>query len=223
MRLQMEQLLESSARSVLEFAKFADERLKSGKLRRKHLVIPGGKRLRKWVLATFKVQNNNMDDNMVDMNTQTANFELGEAYTRRKDPEHLPPETVFEHIGDKVRWIPSALRSSESSYGFRVACATMSVFIIDILHDTQGFFVQHRLFWALIMVNISMSTTAGQTIFGFFLRILGTVAAMIICWLAWYIPDQKTPGSIVFLFVFATCGYYIPVKKFHLRVVGMIS
>ena len=219
----MEQLVLSTARSVLGFVKFADERRESGKLARKHVVIPGGKRMRKWVLSTFKVQDSNADDNMADMNTKNAGFELGEAYSLRKDPEHLPPETTFEHIGEKVRAVPSMLRSPESIYGFRVACATMSIFIIGILHDSQSFFVQHRLFWALIMVSISMSTTAGQTIFGFFLRILGTVAAMICSWLIWYIPDQRTAGVIVLLFVFASCGYYIPIKKFHLRVVGMIS
>ena len=217
MATQIEQLLLSTARSVLEFVKFADERRESGKLSRKHFVFPGGKRLKKWVLSTFKVQDANEDDHMADMGTQNVSFELGEAYSRRKDPEHLPPETTFERVGEKVRVIAIVLRSPEANYGFRVACATMSIFVIAMIHDSQSFFVQNRFFWGLIMVNLSMSTTTGQSIFSFFLRILGTVAAMIFSWLIWYIPDEKTPGSLVLLYVFIACGYYIPIKKFHVR------
>lgn len=99
----------------------------------------------------------------------------------------------------------------------------MSVAIVDLLHDTQAFFVRQRLLWAMIMVSISMSPTAGQSIASFVLRVLGTVIAIVGTFLIWYIPDGKTPGVIVFLFLYVAIAYYIPIKKPRYTMMGMIN
>lgn len=163
------------------------------------------------------------DDNLGDVHTHNHILELGEAYRHRKDPEHLPPQTLFEKIGDKIRVFPRFLRSFESVYGFRVACATMTIAIIAFLHDTQTFFTKQRLVWAIIMVNLSMSPTSGQSIFSFVLRIAGTIIAMVASLLCWYIPGERTPGVIVFLFIFVSCMFYVPIKMYRFRVIGIIS
>ncbi|KAA8650394.1 uncharacterized protein ATNIH1004_003078 [Aspergillus tanneri] len=207
---------------VLEFVRFADERLESGKLSRKHLIIPGWKRWRKWATSVFK-DDSHEDDNIGDMHTQNNFLQLGEAYKYRKDPEHLPPDTAFQKFGDKIRVIPSLLRSSESAYGLRVACATMTIAVVAFIHDTQEFFIKQRFVWAMIMVNLSMSPTSGQSIFGFVLRILGTVLAMILSFLCWFIPGKKTPGIIVIFFIFISIMFYVPIKMFRFRIIGIIT
>jgi hypothetical protein len=219
----MEQLLSSTGQTVLDFVTYADSIAEKGKLSRTRLIIPGAKRYWKWAKSFLKADDTHHDDNMGDVHTQSNMLELGEAYRHRKDPEHLPPASAFEKFGDKVRVIPWFLRSFESTYGFRVACATMTIGIIAFLHDTQTFFTKQRLVWALIMVNLSMSPTSGQSIFSFVLRIAGTTVAMVASLLCWYIPDQKTPGVIVFLFLFVSCAFYVPIKMFRFRVVGIIS
>ncbi|KAJ5782315.1 hypothetical protein N7457_004089 [Penicillium paradoxum] len=221
--LYMEQLLYSTGQTVLDFVRYADHIEAKGKLLKTRLVIPGGKRLWKWAKSFLDAEESHEDDNMGDIHTQNNILHLGEAYRLRKDPEHLPPTTVFEKIGDKIRVFPWFLRSFESTYGFRVACATMNIAIIAFLHDTQTFFTAQRLVWAMIMVNLSMSPTSGQSIFSFVLRIVGTIIAMVASLLIWYIPGQKTPGILVFLFVFVTIAFYIPIKLFRFRVVGIIS
>ncbi|PYH98031.1 MFS transporter [Aspergillus ellipticus CBS 707.79] len=222
--LYVEQLLESTGHVVHEFIQFTDEKIASGKLSRNRLIIPGSKRLWKWITRVFKAEDSHEEDNLGgDINAQSNILQLGEAYKHRKDPEHLPPENTIQKIGDKIRLIPSGLRSPESAYGFRVACATMTVAVICLLHDTQNFFVKQRFVWAMIMVNMSMSPTSGQSIFGFVLRILGTVISLVLSMLAWYIPGQKTPGIIVFLFIFLTCVFYVPIKLFRFRIVGIIT
>jgi len=219
----MEQLLTSTGQTVSEFVRYADSIVEKGKMSRTRLVIPGIKRSWKWAKSFLKANDTHEDDHMGDVHTQNNTLELGEAYRHRKDPEHLPPTSFFEKLGDKVRVFPWFLRSFESTYGFRVACATMTIAIIAFLHDTQAFFTKQRLVWAMIMVNLSMSPTSGQSIFSFVLRIAGTTIAMVASLLCWYIPDEKTPGVIVFLFLFVSCGFYIPIKMFRFRVVGMIS
>ncbi|KAJ5213279.1 hypothetical protein N7449_000448 [Penicillium cf. viridicatum] len=220
--LYMEQLLYSTGQTVLDFVRYANHVEAKGKLSKTRLVIPGGKRVWKWAKSFLSAQDHE-DDNMGDIHTQNNILQLGEAYKLRKDPEHLPPTTLFQRIGDKVRVIPGFLRSFESTYGFRVACATMTIAVIGFLRDTQTFFTAQRLVWALIMINLSMSPTSGQSIFSFVLRILGTFLAMVASLLIWYIPGKQTPGIIVFLFIFVSMAFYIPIKMFRFRAVGIIS
>ncbi|KAJ5553882.1 hypothetical protein N7513_003841 [Penicillium frequentans] len=221
--LYMEQLLYSTGQTVLGFVQYADGVAAKGKLSRTRLIIPGAKRCLKWGKTFLIAPENHEDDHLGDIHTQNTSLELGEAYRHRKDPEHLPPSNLFQKVGDKVRVLPRFLRSFESSYGFRVACATMTIAVIAFLHPTQDFFTKQRLVWAMIMVNLSMSPTSGQSIFSFVLRIIGTTIAMVCSLLIWYIPDQKTPGIIVFLFIFVSIGFYVPIKLFRFRVVGLIS
>ncbi|KAJ5355928.1 Brefeldin A sensitivity protein [Penicillium concentricum] len=220
--LYMEQLLHSTGHTVLNFVRYADHVEAKGKLLKTRLVIPGSKRVWKWAKSFLSAVDTD-DDNMGDIHTQNNILQLGEAYKLRKDPEHLPPTTLFERIGDKIRVIPWFLRSFESTYGFRVACATMTVAIIGFLHQTQVFFTAQRLVWAMIMINMSMSPTSGQSIFSFVLRIFGTFLAMVASLLMWYIPGERTPGIIVFLFIFVSIASYIPIKMFRFRAVGIIS
>ncbi|KAJ5177619.1 Brefeldin A sensitivity protein [Penicillium coprophilum] len=220
--LYMEQLLHSTGHTVLNFVRYADHVQAKGKLSKTRLIIPGSKRLWKWA-KSFLTAVDTDDDNMGDIHTQNNILQLGEAYKLRKDPEHLPPVTRFEKIGDRIRAFPWFLRSFESTYGFRVACATMSVAIIGFLHETQVFFTAQRLVWAMIMINMSMSPTSGQSIFSFVLRIFGTFIAVVACFLIWYIPGQRTPGIIVFQFIFVSIASYIPIKMFRFRAVGIIG
>ncbi|KAL4883227.1 hypothetical protein BJY04DRAFT_185077 [Aspergillus karnatakaensis] len=221
--LYMEQLLASTGQMVLEFVRFADAKAESGKLSRTRLIIPGSKRLRKWALSIFKAEDSHGEDHLGDVNAHNGVLQLGEAYKTRKDPEHLPPTTAFQKFGDKIRRISSMLRSPESSYGFRVACATMTIAVVYFIRDTQEFFIRQRFVWAIIMVNLSMSPTSGQSIFGFSLRILGTILAMVLSFLCWYIPGKQTPGILVFFFIFVAATFYIPVKQFRFRVAGIIT
>jgi hypothetical protein len=216
-------LLNSISRSVLDLVKFADEH-DQAKLKNK-FIWPGGRRLKKWVKSIFKSQDSNQDDETTvagfDRNNTTVY--MGEAYKDRKDPEHLPPANAWQKFGNAVRGVSHFLRSPESAFGFRAACATMSIAIVAFLRPTQTFFVEQRLVWALIMVAISMTPTAGQSIFQFILRISGTAVAMVVAWLIWYIPGQRTPGILVFLWFFVAIGFYIPLKRMDLVIVGMIS
>jgi len=216
-------LLNSIGRSTLEFVKFADEHDQA--TAKSRLIWPGGKRFRKWIKSIFSTQDANQDDETTVAGSDRSNTTvyMGDAYKSKMDPEHLPPANAWERFGDVIRGISHFLGSPESAFGFRAACATMSIAIVAFLRDTQTFFVEQRLVWALIMVAISMTPTAGQSIFQFVLRIVGTAIAMIVAWLIWYIPGQHTAGVLVFLWVFVAIGFYIPLKRMDLVIVGMIS
>jgi hypothetical protein len=222
--LYIEFLLHSGTQAILDLVRFADEKVKSGKMSKIRLIVPGNRRIGKWVMSLLKNDDENLQEQgMADVHASTTSVYMGQAYDKKKDPEHLPPTNVWEKFGDGVRSISEFLKSPESSFALRVTAATMSIQIVAYLHQTQVFYTQNRLLWASIMVAISMTPTAGQSVFSFILRVAGTVVAMVIAFLVYYIPDGKTPGILVFLWFFSSCGYYLILKFPPFTIVGVIS
>jgi len=216
-------LLNGISRAVIDFVKFADEHDQAAAKRK--FIWLGGKRLKKWAKSIFSAQDSSQEDEttLAGFDRNNTSVYMGDAYKNKKDPEHLPPANLWEKFGNVVRGLSHFLASPESAFGFRAACATMSIAIVAFLGHTQIFFVKQRLVWALIMVAISMTPTAGQSMFQFILRIVGTAIAMIVAWLIWYIPNQHTSGILVFVFVFVAIGFYIPLKRLDLVIAGIIS
>lgn len=161
--LYIEYLLYHTSQAILAFVRFADERVASGKLDKTRLVVPGWKRMRKWAFSVFKEEDDSNEHELSDTQTSENTVSLGDAYKDKRDPEHLPPSNTIEKIGNFIRIIPNFFRSSESAFGLRAAIATMCVGIVNYLADTQYFFTQNRLLWAMIMIAISMTPTAGKT------------------------------------------------------------
>ncbi|KAL1302337.1 hypothetical protein AAFC00_002744 [Neodothiora populina] len=220
--LYMDFLLDAIARSVNDFVLFADEKAESGKLSRRRIIVPGVKRLRKWVVSSFSGKQDGYENEENEKTAQSPEVWLGDAYRERKDPEHLPARNAIERFGNRIRGIARFFRSTESAFGFRAACATMCLAIISYLHETQVFYVRQRLFWAQIMVTISMSPSAGQSVFSFALRIFGTFVAMCSSYVTWYIVDGHTAGVLVFFWFFVSWGFFIVKNYPRIIPVGMI-
>ena len=130
---------------------------------------------------------------------------------------------MAERVGETVRLIPKFFRSEASAFGLRVAAATMSVGIVNYLRDTQDFFLTNRLLWAEIMIALSMTRTAGQSIFNYVLRTGGTAIAMIAAYVIWYIVDGNIPGVIVFLWLWIFLAFWVVLKLPKFVIVGIIS
>lgn len=222
--LYMEWLLYCASRSVYNLVLWADKKVDDGTMQKKRLIYPGVRRTRKWIMSVLNKEDSS-DDYHQGMNGSDGQHDiyLGDSYSSRKDPEHLPPETFLERMGDNLRKIPRVLRNKHSVFGFRVACATMSLAIVAYLRDSYQFFIEQRLIWALIMVVFSMTRTAGQSLFTFALRVFGTAVAMVGAFICWYIVDGQTAGVIVFQFLWIMGSFYIVVKKPKYVVAGIIS
>jgi hypothetical protein len=216
-------MLYSSSRAALSLVRFADERAASGKLSRKRLVVPGSKQFRKWILSFFEAQDDHGEDSVDGGYRRQMVLDLGQAYQKRKDPEHLPPENMSERIGEFLRVIPSFFRSTQSQFGARAAFATMTVGIIAFVESSRSFFITHRLVWAMIMATMGMSPTAAQTVSNFVFRCIGTILAMIGSMLIWYIPNGNPAGVVVLLFAWTTAAWWVPLKRPVLQATGIVS
>ncbi|KAL8728704.1 MAG: hypothetical protein Q9181_005250 [Wetmoreana brouardii] len=221
--LYMEFLLWSTGRAVLDLVQFADSKVESGVLKKKRIIAPGLRRIRKWFTSALSTGDSSVDHTPDSTETRGSSVEVGDAYHRSRDPEHLPPTNAWQRFGNGVRAVSRILSSQASAYGFRVACATLSVGIVACLRDTQAFFIRQRLVWAMIMVAIGMTVTAGAGVFGFIGRVAGTTIAMCTSYLIWYIANGEAPGVIVLLFVFSFCEVYFILHYPRFTVIAMLS
>ena len=204
---------------------WTDKLVDSGLFKRNRLIIPNAKRIRK-LFSSLLTQEDvaNDDATLHDVNAPSHRVYLGSSYNKKRDPEHLPPTNAWERFGEKVRLISKFMQSPASQFGFRVACATTSIGLIAFLRQTQKFTYKYRLFWTIIMTTISMTPTSGQSVFGFILRTIGTVIAMLISWIIYYVAGNgKVAGIIVLYWFFVACGLWIPLKRPQIQSVGMIT
>ena len=154
---QMDHLLCSTAKAILELARFADRKVDDGTMTKRRFIRPSLGRVKNWVSSVFKQNETNVDYHTQDEFESGKTFVfLGSASGANIDPEYLPPSNNWERWSNKLRVIPRFFRSPSCGLGLRVACATMTISIINLLHDSQSFFDSQRLLWAQIIVAISM-------------------------------------------------------------------
>jgi hypothetical protein len=189
------------------------------------LIFPKWKRIMRFFTNVYSTNDLSQETGTInDFQDGSHKVFLGESYYAKKDPEHLPPRNWFEAAGDSLLMIPKGLASPASAFGLRAAFATMSLAIPLFIRQTQAFSSQNRLYWAIIMTAISMSPTSGQSIFGFLLRVLGTIVAMLLSWIIYYVAGNgKTPGILVLYWFFVSAILYIPIKRPAFAAIGLIT
>ncbi|OBR09536.1 hypothetical protein CH63R_08301 [Colletotrichum higginsianum IMI 349063] len=221
--LYMEQLMLALGEAVQDLVLFADSKVADGTMARKRLIVPSQKRLKKWFRGVCSTEDASPEQTP-DVAEMGANIVYaGDGYNKKKDPEHLPAHGAWQHLGNAVRRFSGFVGSGESMFGFRVAVATMTIGIMAFLRSTQTFFNEQRLVWAMIMIAIGMTITAGQSIFGFVCRVGGTCVAVVFSYIIWYIVVERTAGVIVFLWLFIFVEQYFVLKYPRFMPVWLIT
>ncbi|KAJ5216746.1 uncharacterized protein N7469_011611 [Penicillium citrinum] len=209
--LYMEHLQDDLLNAILKLVKLAGSKVDNGTMTRGRLIFPRERSIRQWLsLSHSRSGQTSSESRQSSLNP--ANIHHTDLQTRYPDPEHLPPANIWEKGSAVLRKIAHALKSDQSTFGFRVAAASFSVGILAYLHQTQDFFIRQRCIWAMIVIVIGMNPTSGQTMFGFVARILATVVSLVLSLIVWYIVDGKTAGVIVFLYLANVFEYYFYVK-----------
>jgi hypothetical protein len=210
----------STGKAILTMIHFADTKVADGKMKKKRLILPGIHRIRKLFQNAWSKEE---DTDYGIEDGQMTSIYMGDSLKSRKDPEHLPPTNAYEKMTNYMRVIPKVLASQESSFAFRCAVATMSLGILAYLRQTEEFFLKQRLMWAMIMLAISLTAHAGQSIFQFLLKVVGTLIAMCASLVVWYMCDEKPAAIIPVFYPYLCCGFYILVKFPKYAIVAILS
>jgi hypothetical protein len=213
----------TTAKGILALARWADSKVDDGTMKKKRLILPSWKQMKKWMWAALFREDNNLDYEATSTRSGTVTVYLDDALQCEKDAEHLPPTSTWEKVSDRLRIIPEFFGSAECYFGFKVATGTMVIAIVCYLRNSQNFYIEQRLIWGSIMVAISMTQTAGSGIYGQFIRFAGTALAMVASYIDWYIVDQHTAGIIVFTGITMFLYHYLLVKHPDTPVVPIIG
>lgn len=215
--LYLEQLMQATGEAVHELVLFADGKVADGTMSSKRLLVPGLHQMHKWASSVLGRRGEQSRDPTAQESSDVLDqggiaVHLGPGFARRRDLEHLPPESAWERFGDGVRALSALLSSEASAFGLRVAFATMTVAVVGFVEATQVFFQQHRLVWAMIVIAMGMTQTSGQSIFGFLCRVGGTIIAMMSSFVIWYMVGGHPAGVIVMMWLFTFADYYFFLK-----------
>ncbi|KAK5627874.1 hypothetical protein RRF57_003589 [Xylaria bambusicola] len=210
--LYIETLMEAAGDGVLRFVQFADSKVADGTMSSKRLMVPKPKVLRKWIASIFSDEDKSQENDADLFERGMAIIYMGDSFASKRDPEHLPPTNAWQRAGNALRAVSKFFSSEESAFGFRCACATLTIGIVAFLENTHVFFQEQRLVWAMVIIAIGMTQTSGQSIFGFLCRVLGTLVAVVLTLITWYIVDEKVPGIFVFLYLFQALSLYFLLK-----------
>ncbi|KAL3474306.1 hypothetical protein BJX99DRAFT_260576 [Aspergillus californicus] len=205
--LYMAQLQDNILQATSDFVKFADRKVAEGTMQRSRIIFPIHNSIRQWLSITSESEEDRRNS------SQSNDASAYQHQVQHPDPEHLPPANAWERGSTILRHISHVIRSEQSIFGFRVAAAAFCVAILAYLNQTQDFFIRQRCIWAMIVIVIGMSPTSGQTMLGFVTRIAATVVSLALSLMVWYIPDQKTAGVIVFLYLANVFEYYFYIAK----------
>jgi Putative ER transporter, 6TM, N-terminal len=110
--LYVEYLTWSIGQSILKMVRYADGKVADGTMSKKRIILPGWKRIVKWIRRVFDPDDTDSTD---DIEIGSANIWVGDSLKARKDPEHLPPTTLMQKTTGGFRAIPRFLGSSASA------------------------------------------------------------------------------------------------------------
>jgi hypothetical protein len=200
--LYMGHLQDDILNATLQLVQFASSKIAEGTMKRNRVIFPKQKSIRAWFsLSADKKETETSSESRQSSSVEPSTLYQDQPSTRFPDPEHLPPENIWEKGSTILRTISHIIKSDQSIFGFRVAAASFSVGILAFLHQTQDFFIRQRCIWAMIVIVIGMNPTSGQTMFGFVARIVATTISLVLSLVVWYIVDGKTAGVIIFLYL----------------------
>lgn len=219
--LYLEYLLNSVGKAVLDMVLFADSKVQDGTMSKNKFIFPGWRRIRKLIQNSYKKVD--AEQTLPESQASGIFIRVGDALSVSKDPEHLPPATLYQRATNSLRIIPGFLGSPESAFGFRAAVASMSIGILTYLRQTSHFYISQRGVWAMIMVAISMSPHAGAGVQGFIVRILGTIVASVASLAIWYMSDEKPAAVIPLSYIYFALALYFVFKKPEHIITAVIS
>ena len=143
--------------AIEDLISFADFKVENGIMDRKRLLPPGKKALKEWILLSFSVEDASTDHMPDIAEANMCSIFLGEAFDKRKDPEHLTLISNLQRLGDAIRMTFCVMSSPEAAFRFRIGCATMPIGTLALLQQIEAFFNQQRIIWATFMVAIGMT------------------------------------------------------------------
>lgn len=108
-------------------------------------------------------------------------------YRAARNPDYLPPEHVRHWLGEKTADGFSRLFARDVLYGVKCAILLSLLSLPVYFPSTVEFFTLNRGIWVIVIASLTLNQFVGDTVFGFFSRVAGTVVGGCAGLVLWYI------------------------------------
>ncbi|PAV21583.1 hypothetical protein PNOK_0154000 [Pyrrhoderma noxium] len=114
---------------------------------------------------------------------------------QRRDPDALPPGNILEAIGSLFHHSAAGLTRGNAVFGFKAGVVSVLLSLPNFVPSSAFFAYRNRSIWALVIGQLTMSRFRGDTIFGWFSRVLATFLGGILGAVMWYISTGTGDGN----------------------------
>ncbi|KAK0207837.1 hypothetical protein DFS33DRAFT_1379387 [Desarmillaria ectypa] len=112
-----------------------------------------------------------------------------------RDPDALPPKSALEKFSLKLASAVRFLWSPQGVYAMRYALVSIALWIPSVCSSSAWFVYEYWGLWALIMAQIGLAVFAGDQIYSYGVRLIGTGIGLLNGLVAWYIGAAQGNGN----------------------------
>jgi len=113
----------------------------------------------------------------------------------RPDPDSHPPTNSFQKFMHVLHHFLKWTKTTEAVFVFRYVLITILMWLPAVFKHSAHFFYVNKGIWALIMAQTILSPYAGDQLYNYVIRLVGTALALMTALLIWYIGNGSGTGS----------------------------
>ncbi|KAI9512000.1 hypothetical protein F5148DRAFT_157072 [Russula earlei] len=113
----------------------------------------------------------------------------------RRDPDSRPPTNALQKIMSGIHVIYQWTKTPEALFIFRYVFLSIALWIPAVVRRTAHFYYTEKGVWALIMAQTTLTIYAGDQLYNYFIRLIGTFFGLIIGLLVWYTGNAHGRGN----------------------------
>ncbi|GAA5954631.1 hypothetical protein JCM3765_003834 [Sporobolomyces pararoseus] len=117
------------------------------------------------------------------------------AFSAGRHPDYRPPKTATQLLGVKLANFGVRITRRDVLFGLKAAILMGVCTMPAYFSSTSLFFQRERGVWVIIMIALTTTQFVGDTVFGFVLRVFGTIGGAVYGLLIWSIAAQKGRGN----------------------------
>ncbi|GAA5991944.1 hypothetical protein JCM11641_001599 [Rhodosporidiobolus odoratus] len=118
-----------------------------------------------------------------------------QAFSAPRNPDYTPPQTLFQVLGIKLHQVADRLTRRDALFGLKAGILIGLCSMPAYFPSTAFFFYRERGIWVLVMICLTTNQYIGDVLFGFLVRVFGTIAGAAIGLLVWSIAAQTGRGN----------------------------
>lgn len=111
------------------------------------------------------------------------------------DPDSHPPTNSFQKFMNLLHHILQWTKTAEAFFVFRYILISILLWLPSVFKNSAHFYYVNKGIWALIMAQTILTVYAGDQLYNYVIRLVGTLLGLITALLIWYIGNGSGNGS----------------------------